>query len=326
MLSKRHQILSWVQDGLIAPENTQRAMEVAGVLPGTQSWHRFVEKLLLWLGVLSTTLGVIFFIAFNWDAMGKMGKFALIEGALAVSLLPLIWRDASTRVGQLSLLGGAILTGGLLALFGQTYQTGADTWQLFATWGMLILPWAWMSRFEPLWLLWIGVVNVAIILYTSLFGWAWFPFFATASASSLAALAFNGAVVLAWERLWHDADSHPRIGIRFPATLAGIAATWLGIDAIFQGEITGLLWFGIWGIWFGINCWVYRQKIRDLFMLTGGCLSAIVMLVAFLGENLLSIHWGAGELLIIALALIFSGSAAAAWLRSTTQMWEDDDA
>ena len=39
-------------------------------------------------------------------------------------------------LGLLALLG----IGGLFAYFGQTHQTGADPWQLFALWAALVLP------------------------------------------------------------------------------------------------------------------------------------------------------------------------------------------
>ena len=44
----------------------------------------------------------------------------------------------------------SLLTGALLALSGQVYQTGADTFELFAWWAVLILPWVLVSRFSPL--------------------------------------------------------------------------------------------------------------------------------------------------------------------------------
>ena len=50
-------------------------------------------------------------------------------------------RACNRPAGKAALLAAALLTGGLLALIGQTYQTGADTFELFATWAALILPW-----------------------------------------------------------------------------------------------------------------------------------------------------------------------------------------
>ena len=63
------------------------------------------------------------------------------------------------------LSAAAVLLGALLAVYGQTYQTGADPWGLFATWALLILPWAVAACFTPLWLLVIGLIDTAHVLY-----------------------------------------------------------------------------------------------------------------------------------------------------------------
>ncbi len=39
----------------------------------------------------------------------------------------------------------------LLAVYGQTYQTGADPYELFFGWAILIIGWVAISRFAPLW-------------------------------------------------------------------------------------------------------------------------------------------------------------------------------
>ena len=95
------------------------------------------------------------------------------------------WRLGPERAtGKAALLVAAILLGVLLALFGQTYQTGADTWELFATWAALITPWVIVGRFAGLWMLWLALLNVAIVLY--------FWFFPDCSASYSAASISSG--------------------------------------------------------------------------------------------------------------------------------------
>lgn len=54
------------------------------------------------------------------------------------------------RGAQASLFTSALLVGGLLALFGQTYQTGANLLQLFFTWSLRILPEALIARLPAL--------------------------------------------------------------------------------------------------------------------------------------------------------------------------------
>ena len=58
-----------------------------------------------------------------------------------------------------------MLVGGLLALIGQTYQTGADPWQLFALWALLALPWCLGARSDMLWAPWALVAMTACVLW-----------------------------------------------------------------------------------------------------------------------------------------------------------------
>jgi len=321
MFSRRSRILSFVEKGILSPEHTEEAMKLSGVFPEAKDWQRFIGQLLLWLGVLSVAVGIVFFIAFNWDALGKFGKFSLIEGLLILSILPLARVDLHTRIGQLSLLGASIIVGALLALFGQVYQTGADTWQLFATWGVLILPWAVLGRFEPLWLLWIVILNAAVTLYFGLFGFLFFP-----SGIDVAAVAllFNAVSLAVWEYLQQPYPKSSRLWVRFPAVFAGIAATWIGMWAILDYRDTQGIWIVVWIVWLAAHCWVYRQRIRDLFMLTGGCLSLLIVLVTFLGHHLIDYRLSGFGFFVIALVLILGGSASAKWLKNTADAWEEE--
>ena len=72
--------------------------------------------------------------------------------------------------GKAVLLLLGLLTGALLALTGQVYQTGADTYELFGWWAVLILPWVLVGRFSPLWLVWLALLNLTVHFYFSI-GW-----------------------------------------------------------------------------------------------------------------------------------------------------------
>jgi uncharacterized membrane-anchored protein/uncharacterized membrane protein len=106
--------------------------------------------------------GVILLIAANWDSFGKVGQFALV-GSLIVGASALAASMAAVRVP--ALLVAFLANGGLLALFGQTYQTGADPWQLFAMWAVLTLPWCLAGRHDALWTVWGAVAFTALSLW-----------------------------------------------------------------------------------------------------------------------------------------------------------------
>jgi uncharacterized membrane protein len=48
---------------------------------------------------------------------------------------------------------------------GQVYQTGADAFELFAAWAVLVLPWTIASRSAAHWIFWLVVVELAVGLW-----------------------------------------------------------------------------------------------------------------------------------------------------------------
>lgn len=109
--------------------------------------------LLLVAGLLLAS-GLIFWIAANWQTQTRMFKLGLIEAALALAVVAAcLW----PRARLAALLCAHLVLGGLLALVGQTYQTGADAWQLFAVWAALSLIWTLLARSDLLWTLWMAV-------------------------------------------------------------------------------------------------------------------------------------------------------------------------
>lgn len=114
------------------------------------------------LGAALAGLGIVLWIAANWDTMGRASRFVLLQGFVLTMCLGAAWRAAA----RLPLLLLALLgTGALLAFFGQTYQTGADPWHLFALWALLTLPLALAARSDVVWLPWVVVAMTGITLW-----------------------------------------------------------------------------------------------------------------------------------------------------------------
>ncbi|HEY6391266.1 MAG TPA: DUF2157 domain-containing protein [Bryobacteraceae bacterium] len=174
MSQLRDEILNWAATGRLKPSDAPRALEIGGLTPQLSDWRTFLQTLLLWTGSVLVAAGVIFFFAYNWRSLHRFGKFALAETVFAAALIA-AWRLGTERLaGKAALCGAALLTGALLALLGQTYQTGADTYELFAFWAALILPWAIAARLAPLWLMWIGLVNLSATYFEPLHSTAMF--------------------------------------------------------------------------------------------------------------------------------------------------------
>ena len=146
----------------LAPEQGQALEDLArlgGEPPALATW---LARTLVVLGGGLLGLGVILWVAANWPDLGRASKFALLEGLVVLSVAGAIWRPAA-RSGLLLL--AFLAQGGVLAFFGQTYQTGADPWQLFALWAALGLPLAAAAHSGALWLPFSLVVMTAISLW-----------------------------------------------------------------------------------------------------------------------------------------------------------------
>jgi uncharacterized membrane protein len=310
MSGLRGDVLDWFDSGRVLPGREQEALRAAGMAPTRADWRAFLGRLTLWLGIVALAAAMVFFFAFNWAALGRFAKFGLVEAAIVAGLLA-CWRlDLDGAPGKAVLLLLSLLTGALLALTGQVYQTGADTFELFAWWAALILPWVLVSRFSPLWLVWLALVNVAVFLYFQIafdlepLLWALFVLNGLALAGWEAGHRFG----LAWLR-----DSWPP---RLVAMASGAMATALMMSAIFgSGDAMALLSTLAYAAWLGAFFFWYRRIRPDLFMLAVGILSLIVTVATFLAQSMLS-GSASGGYLLIGLVVIGMSAGGAIWLKS----------
>jgi uncharacterized membrane protein len=301
MRRHRGEVLDWIEAGHVPRGREQSALRTAGLVPDRTEWRAFLGQITLWLGTLALAAAIIFFFAFNWDSLGRLAKLGLVEAAIA-ALLIACWRlDLDSMAGKAVLTLLALLAGALLALTGQIYQTGADSWELFAWWAVLILPWTIAGRFAPLWLLWLALLNLATSLY-----------FARGSSGETLLwilLALDGLAVAAWEAghrsglAWLTDTWPPRLA----AIASGAMATALAWSSILGGGLGIVGWLA----WMGFAFYWYRYVRLDLFVLAGGTLSLIVTVAAFLTETGLS---DGGGFLLIGLAVIGLSAGGAMWL------------
>ena len=315
MRSPRPLLVDLIKRGLIAPAKINDALTLTGVSPDGKAWRAFIDLLLLWLGGLALAFAVLFFVAYNWSELGRYSKFGLVEATMVLAVLA-YWRlGVDTAAGKVSLFVATILLGVLLALYGQTYQTGADTWQLFFTWSMLMLPWAIVGRYAVIWALWIGLINLSIVLYYESLSGVWLVLSSDTQMYWFLFL-FNTLALAVWESLsrrheWLAARWAPRA----VATLSGVFVTLLAVYMVFDREHVGVLPGLVWLGWLAAGYVVYRKMKPDLYMLAGGCLSSIVVIESLLSKLMLH-SLGAGGYLLIAFVVIGLGAASAAWLKN----------
>jgi uncharacterized membrane protein len=309
----RSEVLGWFEAGRIAPDRELEVLRAAELVPAPSDWRTFLGQLSLWMGTSALAAAFIFFFAFNWDELSRFAKFALVETAIAAGLLA-CWRlGLDGMFGKAALLLLSLLTGALLALTGQIYQTGADTYELFAWWAALILPWVLVSRFSPLWLIWLALLNLTAFLY---FQRAW-------NADALLWLLFglDSLALLAWEAAhrsglpWLRDGWPPRLVAIGSGTMATALVVWAILGA---GDVSAALAALAYAAWISALFVWYRRVRPDLFMLAIGLLSLIVATATFLAQNVGGGSSGAGFLLI-GLVVIAMSAGGGIWLRSAAR-------
>ncbi len=226
----------------------------------------------------------------------------------------MVWRLGLDGIaGKVTLLAASLFVGGLLALIGQTYQTGADTFELFAAWAVLILPWVLVGRLAALWLVWLGLLNAAVIFYYVIFGGLFGMVFSPEKLMWVL-FALNTAALVIWEiiatRLAQD-----RWALRILATASGALATALAIYSVTEFRGDNGLGLMAWAVYFSVAYAVYRHMLLDIYVLAGGVLSVIVVVTTFLATHMMKSGDPAGAFLFIGLVVIALSGAGGWWLR-----------
>ena len=138
-------------------------------------WQRYLNLLFLLLTVGFLTSGVVTLIAANLDYFSDLAKIYGLQTLLVVTVVLGIYcfiresrRQATEKLKWKTysiFFVVSVLIGGLFALVGQTYQTGADVWQLFAVWTLCQLPFLLLFPNVASALLFAATANVAFYLF-----------------------------------------------------------------------------------------------------------------------------------------------------------------
>lgn len=291
--------------------------------PHPHLWRTFAARLLA-AGLGALGAGVIFFVAANWQAWGLLGRFGLLQAGLLSCIAAALWRPPPQRVGQAALLLATLLTGGLLALFGQSYQTGADVHELFFTWALLTLPFAAAALSGAVWAVWWVVLNVGLarlcgglaldhFFWRVLDGWGW----SRAALLMLPCLAnllgAGGYLLLRGTRFF---DAAPLWLPRFLLTLGLVYGSAASLPhAADQGNAALMLYAAI-SVGVAVATWLRRQDVFPLTVLAG---SWITISTAWL-THAMRLN-DVGELFVIAMWLVASSTVAGMLLMRWLRQW-----
>lgn len=307
------------RDGLVSKDAHIAATRI--LRPG-YGWFLWVRQMLLSYGSALVLAGIIYFFAYNWAEMGKFLKFGLIEVGIVACIVGSYVRGRERASSKILLLGGSVLVGVLLAVYGQIYQTGADAYELFIGWSVLIFGWVIISEFAALWLLWLTLLNSGAILYWEQVGehvrFVEFGYFC------LMVAALNGAALVlrevgAIQKLEWLSGRWLR-GLLLVALLITLSLP--AIELIVNFDKSGvdsalgtLVWLFVAA---AAYAW-YRFKLRDMVPLALIVMNVCVILLTLIGQLLFhdTLFGDGGLHLLFALIILAVVSGAAFWLRET---------
>lgn len=310
--SERGTLFALAEDGALTPRQLQQAATVAPLVPSRDEWLNAADHVLAIAGAILLAAGLIFFFAWNWDDLHRFTRLGIALTALATCTGTAFAAAPSGVVHRAALLAACLATGALLALIGQTYQSGADIWELFVAWTALMTPFVLLARSSACWLLWLAVANAGLMRYLSESWWARF-IGALGDAESLFAIAaLNGAVLLAFEFAGHALLATPRryvvrvagLGVLTPLAL-GACFSWWDHDFIPVGLAFGAIAAGF--------AYIYLTRRRDVPMLALTVFATIAVTTAALvralphGADFVAIN-------LVAVFVIASTGIAGVWL------------
>lgn len=297
------QIRKAYSDGALSESSLQKLLDWSVSPPDAQEWTWYFRTHCLVLGWLLLVSGILFFGAYNWSDLSRFAKFGLLQFLIGATFSAAMMRKVSTLVGETLIVSSATLVGALLAVYGQVYQTGADSYTLFLGWGLLILPWCVGAGSNFLWLLQAILINVTFALWWYQFKSDSFEIYALANLALNLGLAYSAE--LASKKLESSWSSAPLLfGMALtPITISSCIGFWEGELYLFGiipllGSLALALYFR------GDKLEYMTLAAASLLTLGGGLLIRVLIEADIVG-------W-----FLIALGILGEISLAARWLRT----------
>jgi uncharacterized membrane protein len=282
--AKRGRLHALAASGVLDRAQLERSLEVAGYRPTSASWSAYLYWHALIVGIVLLAAGAVFFVAANWSVLPGLVRMGIVGGAMVIATL-IGGYLGDTLAGRATTLLGGLLFGPLLAVYGQVYQTGADAWQLFAMWTLVLIAYGVLVRFVGTWVL------ALLCLHVATFTWIdqelGTDFYKGSGAFVLAGLALvDGLLVALADRLTHGRE---REVIAHTGAFFGLATVLpFGVLAVFQEQLSfttvpglAVLVAGLLAIWL-----MYRWRRPDLGMLAAFATVITILTATFFGRIL----------------------------------------
>jgi uncharacterized membrane protein len=331
----RESLDAFVSHHRLSESSVSVALDLAHASPRKEELTQVAVRALRLAGVLSLAAGLVFFVAANWDALAVFARFAALQALLVACIGVALWRPPPSAVGRFCMLGAFVVTGALLALHGQTYQTGADVYELFLAWTGLALPFVIAARWSVVSAAWVLVLNLALTLFCGInpaAGLLWVMLGGFGFDTAELALVAAGVNLALWAGLEASYRSRyvaqasayaPRWVERLVGGCAVAFATWAGAAALFgdwssgrldsDERLVGLALIALAAV--GVYAWRRRRDVFPLALVVGAVIFlgvCVIMRIAELGDAIGS----SGFLFVTAAWLVVSSTLAGRFLTS----------
>lgn len=311
-MNLRLALCTWADQHGLDAAATRRLEQVAGLSAEPPAVAVWLPRGLAVLAAALLGFGLVMWVAANWNDLGRFGRFAVLMTCVAVTGAAAAWRPAARApLGLLAFVG----IGGLFAHFGQTYQTGADPWQLFALWAALGLPLCLGARSDVLWAPWSLVAMVGISLWTHAhLGHRWSVQPGDLAVHMGAGVAAALVVALLSGALARTTGAGPW-ALRTAATLAVVMLGFTSAGALFHEPVAPHYAFGLLLLAVSAGLLAWRASFFDVFVLSAVALALNTLLTLGLVRVMFNSGSGdeIGRLLLVGLlsAGMLAGSVSA---------------
>ena len=264
----RKSLVHLIENKRIDQKSIAKAIDIAGVTSQSYDFFVFLRLVLVWIGALSLIISLLMFMALNWAELGKFAKFIMVEGSMLLAVIIYYFSDKYEHLQKILLMVASIALGILLALIGQTYQTGADPWQLFAFWALLMTPWAVMAKSSALWILWIVLINVSAILYYQKFDLSVVAFLDMHTHLLELLFVLNAILWIVWHYLGRKYNYlKDGLCIRLLAFMTLGVITSLAMYVIYEEVNLGMIHLILYLVTLVMMYYFYRIRHIDIYMM-----------------------------------------------------------
>ena len=97
-----------------------------------------MKKSLVGMGIFFALSSITCFLAYNWSKMSSLQKIGIPVFLFILSIGTYFLTDKKKNIQEIALFCGSFFIGSTFAMYGQVYQTGANPYNLFFLWAILM--------------------------------------------------------------------------------------------------------------------------------------------------------------------------------------------